>query len=53
MSNQNQGFTSTVLKLRFMFHEYYKANPESERLVMNQVARGQPDVVNQEHLSLM
>jgi DNA primase small subunit len=29
MSNQNQGFTSTVLKLRFMFHEYYKTNPDS------------------------
>ncbi|MFW9961966.1 MAG: DNA primase small subunit domain-containing protein [Candidatus Sifarchaeia archaeon] len=29
MSNQNQGFTSTVLKLRFMFHEYYKSNPDS------------------------
>jgi DNA primase small subunit len=29
MSNQNQGFTSTILKLRFMFHEYYKSNPDS------------------------
>ncbi|NHI89000.1 MAG: hypothetical protein EAX87_05710 [Candidatus Thorarchaeota archaeon] len=29
MSNKNQGFTSTVLKLRFMFHEYYKTNPDS------------------------
>ncbi|MHA2079612.1 MAG: DNA primase small subunit domain-containing protein [Candidatus Thorarchaeota archaeon] len=29
MANQNQGFTSTVLKLRFMFHEYYKSNPDS------------------------
>lgn len=29
MSNQNQGFTSTVLKLRFMFHEYYKSNPDT------------------------
>ena len=28
MSNQNQGFTSTVLKLRFMFHEHYKSNPD-------------------------
>ncbi len=29
MSQQNQGFTSTILKLRFMFHEYYKSNPDS------------------------
>jgi DNA primase small subunit len=29
MPNQNQGFTSTVLKLRFMFHEYYKSKPDS------------------------
>ncbi|MHA2150961.1 MAG: DNA primase small subunit domain-containing protein [Candidatus Thorarchaeota archaeon] len=29
MSKQNQSFTSTVLKLRFMFHEYYKSNPDS------------------------
>ena len=29
MSNKNQGFTSTILKLRFMFHEYYKSNPSS------------------------
>ncbi|MFW9925907.1 MAG: DNA primase small subunit domain-containing protein [Candidatus Thorarchaeota archaeon] len=29
MSKQNQGFISTVLKLRFMFHEYYKSNPDS------------------------
>lgn len=29
MASQNQGFTSTVLKLRFMFHEFYKSNPDS------------------------
>ena len=29
MPNQNNSFTSTVLKLRFMFHEYYKSNPDS------------------------
>lgn len=29
MPNENQSFTSTILKLRFMFHEYYKSNPDS------------------------